>query len=144
MKDTGIDLARGKRIRYVRTEILNLRSQLAMAEWLGGVTRGAVGNWERGMDISLDNLASMSSKASVPFDWLAFGRGPQPEARGSAGRADASPTYEQSIEAALTIFGELAEPAQKEFLRRALGLEELDRSSPGGSAAPTKDDESPR
>lgn len=140
MKGTGNDQGRGERIRYVRVDILNLRSQLAFAEFLGGVSRGAVGNWERGLDISLDNLSLISTKAHVPFDWLAFGRGESPAAPGANPVANADGKLEQ----VLAIFDELPEPSRKEFLRRALGLEDLDRSSATRSAAPTKDDESPR
>lgn len=140
MKGTSTDKDRGKRIHYVRTGILNLRSQLAFAEFLGGVSRGAVGNWERGLDISLDNLTLITNKAKVPFDWLAFGRGEAPVAPG----AGPGPAMDGKLEQVLAIFDELPEPVQKEFLRRALGLEDLGRFSSTGSAASTKDDESPR
>jgi hypothetical protein len=47
------DLARGDRIKYVRTTLLDIKSQEKFAEVLsaeGGapITRGAVGNWELG------------------------------------------------------------------------------------------------
>lgn len=53
-------------------------SQAEFAEALGGVTRGAVGNWELGKGVKLENLRNMSSRFSVSFDWLATGTGEPP------------------------------------------------------------------
>lgn len=78
-KNRKQDAARGQRIKYVRTIILGMRSQEAFAEWMGDVTRGAVGNWELGKEIGLDNLATISERAGVSLDWLAYNKGPMPQ-----------------------------------------------------------------
>ncbi len=74
-----IDKARGDRIKRVRKEILNIRSQEEFADRLSDdthkLTRGAVGNWETGKEISLDNLRRIAQVASVSLDWLAYGKG---------------------------------------------------------------------
>ena len=74
-----IDAERGARIRHVRTEILNLRSQEQFAALLSEhgkpVTRGAVGNWEQGKEIGLESLTAISQVANVNLEWLAFDRG---------------------------------------------------------------------
>lgn len=77
-----IDKARGQRIRYVRTELLQMRSQEKFADWIGGVTRGAVGNWETGKDVSIENLKAIADKAGISLDWLAFNRGEKPQPTG--------------------------------------------------------------
>lgn len=78
MKDRKTDSARGQRIRHVRTQILGMRSQEQFADWVGDVTRGAVGNWELGREIGLENLATIAEKAGVSLDWLAYNKGPRP------------------------------------------------------------------
>lgn len=74
-----IDTARGDRIRHVRTEILGLRSQAALAELLSregkSVTRGAVGNWEQGKEVSFESLKLLSKVAGVRLEWLASNEG---------------------------------------------------------------------
>lgn len=78
-KSTQPNLARGKRIKQIRTDELGMRSQEKFAESLssivGPITRGAVGNWERGLDISLENLTAICQLAEVSLDWLAYGKG---------------------------------------------------------------------
>lgn len=64
----------GKRIREVRESHGNL-SQSEFAAKLTKVTRGAVGNWERGQGIKRENLQTIATKFSVSFEWLASGRG---------------------------------------------------------------------
>jgi transcriptional regulator with XRE-family HTH domain len=50
-------------------------SQEQLAE-LVGVTRGACGQWERGITApSTENLASTACALGVHFEWLATGRG---------------------------------------------------------------------
>lgn len=75
-----IDKARGERIRTVRTEVLKLRSQERFAEMLStdakDLTRGAVGNWELGKEVGLENLTAICKLSGVNLDWLAYGRGP--------------------------------------------------------------------
>jgi DNA-binding XRE family transcriptional regulator len=67
----------GQRIRYVRTRILGI-TQEAFATPLG-LTRGAVGNWERGEGITRGNLEIISTiYPSVSFEWLATGKGGRP------------------------------------------------------------------
>lgn len=74
-----IDKARGARIKRVRLDILGYKSQEQFAQWIGGVSRGAVGNWELGKDVGLDNLKAIASKAGVSLDWLAYGAGDAPD-----------------------------------------------------------------
>ena len=62
------------RIRKVRSDA-NL-SQQAFADRLKVATRGAVGNWERGLGIKRENLQLISEKFRVSFEWLATGNGP--------------------------------------------------------------------
>jgi len=63
------------RIRYIRQ--LNRLSQEKFAEILG-TTRGAVGNWELGKGIKLENLRQISEKFEVSLDWLSKGTGRTP------------------------------------------------------------------
>ncbi|WP_176085739.1 S24 family peptidase [Martelella sp. HB161492] len=77
------DKERGARIRFVRKEILKIRSQEEFADLLSQhgqpITRGAVGNWELGKDVGLDNLTRICQVAKVSLDWLAYNRGtPKP------------------------------------------------------------------
>ncbi|APH71419.1 XRE family transcriptional regulator [Aquibium oceanicum] len=67
----------GKRIKYLRTVVLGL-SQQAFAARLESVTRGAVGNWERGEGIKRENIERISEEFDFPFEWLATGRGEKP------------------------------------------------------------------
>lgn len=75
-----IDKSRGDRIRTVRTDVLGLRSQELFAEKLSSdtkdLTRGAVGNWELGKEVGLENLTAICRISGVSLDWLAYGRGP--------------------------------------------------------------------
>lgn len=78
-----IDLARGQRIKYVRRELLDLRAQEDFAEALSNftgrpITRGAVGNWEQGKEIGLENLKAISEMAGISLDWLAYNSGETP------------------------------------------------------------------
>jgi hypothetical protein len=111
------DPARGERIKYVRTELLNLRSQEAFAQWVGGVTRGAVGNWERGLDIGLDNMIAIAKKADVPLEWLAHDKGEKPE----KGQKRSIPT-DDLLQSAIASFEQLSDHDRKIFLQRVLGL----------------------
>lgn len=115
------DLARGARIKYVRTELMQMRSQEAFAKWIGGVTRGAVGNWELGQDISLDNLVTIADKADISLEWLAYNKGPMPTPANR--RPDAMSTDDQFAQA-LRSFEGLPEPQQRMFLQHVLGLGE--------------------
>jgi len=64
----------GDRIKAVRKARGGLTQQ-EFADKLGRTTRGAVGNWERGLGIKTDNLAAIAEVFSVSFEWLASGRG---------------------------------------------------------------------
>ena len=66
----------GRRIRRLRTQILDPKlSQSDLAERIGGVTRGAVGNWELGKGIKTANLQRIAEEFGVSFEWLTTGRG---------------------------------------------------------------------
>lgn len=58
----------GNRIKLLRDSVPN-RIQEDFAR-LMGVSRGAVGNWERGKGIKTENLILMSEKTGAPLDWL--------------------------------------------------------------------------
>lgn len=68
------DEALGKRIKQVR-EDRGALSQSEFASRLGAVTRGAVGNWERGKGTKRENLQAIALEFGVSFEWLASGRG---------------------------------------------------------------------
>lgn len=74
-----IDRDRGERIKFVRTEILNLKSQEQFASLLSkeakNVTRGAVGNWEQGKEVGIESLTAICRVSGVNLDWLAYNRG---------------------------------------------------------------------
>lgn len=70
-----------QRIRQVRS--LAELTQTEFAEALGEVegvrvTRGAIGNWERGGGISRANLTAISEVFGVSLDWLEKQKGPGP------------------------------------------------------------------
>lgn len=71
------DKDRGERFRYLRENLLQISSQEQFAKELG-VERGAVGNWELGGGVKMENLAKIASQYRVPLDWLAHGRGEKP------------------------------------------------------------------
>ncbi|TCT34681.1 LexA family transcriptional regulator [Martelella mediterranea] len=79
MTKRKIDKARGERIRYVRSEILKIGSQEQFAKLLSqhgpAVTRGAVGNWETGKEVGIENLSRICKLAKVDLNWLAYNRG---------------------------------------------------------------------
>jgi phage repressor protein C with HTH and peptisase S24 domain len=64
----------GKRIKLVREAHGGL-SQSEFASRLASVTRGAVGNWERGQGVKRENLQAIADRFAVSFEWLASGRG---------------------------------------------------------------------
>lgn len=66
----------GKRIRVLR-EKLGI-SQQQLAEMVGGVSRGAVGNWELGRGIKFENLARIAKVLGVGVEWLSSGKGEEP------------------------------------------------------------------
>lgn len=69
----------GKRLKHLRTKVLDIQSQQEFADKLGGVTRGAVGNWELGKGVKRENLQRIADKFDISFEWLATGRGETPE-----------------------------------------------------------------
>ncbi|MDW9794371.1 helix-turn-helix domain-containing protein [Sinorhizobium meliloti] len=64
----------GKRIRYLRKEILGYHRQSDFADRLG-VTRGAVGNWEIGVGMKRDHLITIAKEFNISWLWLAEGKG---------------------------------------------------------------------
>jgi phage repressor protein C with HTH and peptisase S24 domain len=72
--DSKIDSALGARIKKVRQTRGDLTQQ-QFADRLSGVTRGAVGNWERGLGIKRENLSAIAKEFDVSFEWLAENRG---------------------------------------------------------------------
>ena len=72
--------ARAERIKFLRKQ--RGLSQDGFAKFLSegdkAITRGAVGNWERGQGIKAENMRLISKKFSVSFDWLANGEGAPP------------------------------------------------------------------
>lgn len=76
-----VDTERGKRIRDLR-ERLSFGSQTAFAAVLSAanpklpnISRGAVGNWEQGKDIAVDNarrIAAFATERGIPtgIDWI--------------------------------------------------------------------------
>lgn len=64
------DLSIGRRITGLRKD--RKLTQAEFAQKLG-VTRGAVGNWERGQGIKRENLQAIASAFGVSFEWLATG-----------------------------------------------------------------------
>jgi transcriptional regulator with XRE-family HTH domain len=69
----GVMSKKGDRIRQVRRKLQ--LTQAEFAEFLGGVSRGAVGNWERDQGIKEENLELICAKTGVSFEWLAMNRG---------------------------------------------------------------------
>lgn len=110
----------GQRIAYVRAA-LGL-SQEAFGKRLG-LSRGAVGNWERDQGIKTENLSAISRAFGAPMDWLANGRGAAPDlSRDSTitrapltqpddveGLLDAPPTFGQETGAQRVPAGAIAE-----------------------------------
>lgn len=72
--DSKIDKALGARIKRVRQAYGDLTQQ-EFADRLSGVSRGAVGNWERGLGIKRENLSVIAKEFGVSFEWLAENRG---------------------------------------------------------------------
>lgn len=63
---------KGARIKQIRDKM-----QLTQQAFAGilGVSRGAVGNWERDQGIKEENIELISEKTGVSYEWLATGRG---------------------------------------------------------------------
>jgi hypothetical protein len=77
-----IDVARGERIKLVRTKVMHMKSQEKFAEAISAlgkvITRGAVGNWELGKEVSLDSLTAICELSGVDLNWLAYNKGEAP------------------------------------------------------------------
>jgi len=67
------------RIKLIRTQLLNLRSQEKFAALLSQegrpVTRGAVGNWELGKEVGIESLTAICRVSGVNLEWLAYNKG---------------------------------------------------------------------
>ena len=63
----------GQRITHFRESILDM-TQEEFAHALG-VSRGAVGNWERDKPIARKNIEAIATKWNIATDWLLAGRG---------------------------------------------------------------------
>lgn len=74
-KLSGMDTI-AARIKFVRNSAG--LSQEAFGKALG-VSRGAVGNWELGKDISKDNLMAIAQEWRISLDWLMNGHGTAPD-----------------------------------------------------------------
>lgn len=90
MAKTELDIARGKRIRYVREALLGMRSQEEFSKRVfdSNPTRGAVGNWELGGPVSNDHLRRIAAHAGISLDWLASAAGPMPRPKAILARLD--------------------------------------------------------
>lgn len=66
------------RIRYLRLNVLDMRQQ-DFADAIS-VTRGAVGNWERGGGVKYPNVKAIAETFGVSEDWLWKGLGAPPDA----------------------------------------------------------------
>lgn len=82
------DKDRGKRVRYIRKEILGLRAQEDLAARVSAETgeplsRGAVGNWELGKEIGLKNMRALAKISGAPLEWISDNIGDPHEARPS-------------------------------------------------------------
>lgn len=62
----------GKRLRSLREDRKLTQAQFASRL---GVTRGAVGNWERGLGIKFENIQTVATTFRVSVEWLASGKG---------------------------------------------------------------------
>lgn len=109
----------GKRVRFLRKEILGYHRQSDFADRLG-VTRGAVGNWEIGVGMKRDHLMTIAKEFNISWVWLAEGKG--------------APIAKPSIDAKL----ELLPPEEYETLYEHFQtmidnrLRALGRKEPGG------------
>ena len=84
----NVDKARGERVRYIRKEILGLKSQDELAAAVSAetgepLTRGAVGNWELGKEIGLKNMRALAKLSGVPLEWISDNIGDPHEIRPS-------------------------------------------------------------
>jgi hypothetical protein len=130
-----IDKARGERIKYVRLSVLDKLSQEAFADWVGGVTRGAVGNWELGKPVGLKNLTAIADKAAIDFDWLAFGRGIAPGPRAPSDQPRRS--NREIRESIMTMYRQLPASEQREVAADLVrGIDVPESSSQAPRAVP--------
>lgn len=72
----------GKRIRHLRQLLGKTQQEFADAlhpHVEGGITRGAVGNWELDKGIKTENLMLISEVTGAAVEWLASGKGRVPQ-----------------------------------------------------------------
>ena len=96
----------GQRIRRVR-EAVSGRTQSEFAHFLGGVSRGAIGNWELGRGIKRENLNRIAQRTGVSVDWLMNGPddGPIPFLPTQEGQAMANIVNDETLAAPDAISG---------------------------------------
>lgn len=105
------------RIKAVRTH--HGLTQEQFAKRLDGVTRGAVGNWERGLGIKRDNLDLIARKFEVSFEWLSTGRGKMDFVSGSTSFDLPNATIEDKVDgtaAVIPLYGHAVGGIDGEFV----------------------------
>ena len=73
MEETADPTAFAERIRALRDKLDITQDELA--ERIGNITRGAVGNWERGGGAKRESVARIAEVTGASFEWLNMGRG---------------------------------------------------------------------
>lgn len=79
----------GQRIRHIRKLLGMTQEEFAGAlspHIEGGITRGAVGNWELEKGIKADNMKLVAEVTGVPIGWLWAGTGKAPQSKGDLSR----------------------------------------------------------
>lgn len=115
MENENSDQGLAERIRYLREDVLGMKSQKEFAEAIGGVSRGAVGNWELGKGVKAANLIRIADRFGISFQWLVTGYGERPE-RLKNGEVTA-PTDKPSGQAVLRIWALIPDDKQDQALR---------------------------
>lgn len=109
---------KGSRIKAVRNGLRLTQDQFA--EFLGEVSRGAVGNWERDQGIKQENLELISGKTGVSLEWLATGRGSMDPTEALAAASTSTSPHMVRVPD-LNIFGGMGGGGMMEFLADPTG-----------------------
>ena len=112
-------MAIAERIHQARTRQGYSQSQLAS---MVGVTRGACGQWERGISSpSIENLSQLAIMLDVSFEWLATGRGEMAGENAimepAATRYGHKPGLTDEQRELLACYGRLSAPKQQALIR---------------------------